>query len=345
MKPIKLFLILIVILCAYVEAFAELSIIHYQRAYELIYHRLYYHKNIPFKDIVFAIENAYLGDTADYDAYNREIDYIVSSLRRQANIYAAYEPTMEMALLRAICSCYSEPNEANRGTPFSYDMLPTIERNYPHYGLVTTLLQTGRGTCRSLPFLFKILADELGVDAYMTLAPKHYFIRHQDSHGNWWNYETTMGRYLSSKAIIELTGLHPTGIYSKLYMSPIRGEELMVVCLDDLMDAYFLRTGRYTDPFTRLCYQFGLTFYPNSLLLKHLYNDKRTVLCERAQEAGIKEEKELKSHPDFRVEYEAVEAIRQRLDSIGYQDWTDESLAKYLLRMRNYMQQHTDEHK
>ena len=165
MKPIKLFLILIVILCAYVEAFAELSIIHYQRAYELIYHRLYYHKNIPFKDFIFAIENAYLGDTADYDAYNREIDYMVSSLRRQANIYAAYEPTMEMALLRAICSCYSEPNEANRGTPFSYDMLPTIERNYPHYGLVTTLLQTGRGTCRSLPFLL------LGV-GFLTKNPR-----------------------------------------------------------------------------------------------------------------------------------------------------------------------------
>ena len=327
------------------NTFAELSIAYYKQAYDLIYRRLYYHQNVPFKDIVFAIENAYLGNTINYDAYCLEIDRITSCIRRQAIIYAQYEPTEEMALLRAICSCYHEPNEANHGKPFSYDMSPTLRRNYPHYGLVTTLLQTGRGTCRSLPFLFKIVADELGVEAYITLAPKHYFITHQDSSGKWWNFETTMGRYLSSKAIIELTGLRPTGIYSKLYMSPIRGEELMVVCLDDLMDAYFLRTGRYTDQFTRLCYQLGLKFYPNSFLLKHLYNDKRTVLCKRAQEAGINEEKELKNHPDFRIEYEAVEAIRQRLDSIGYQDWTDESLAKYLQNMQNYVLQHPNNFK
>ena len=338
----KICIIYVLILFS-LNIFAELSIVHYKRAYDLIYRRLYGIQEVSFKDIVFAIENAYLGDTIDYAAYCHEINRITSCIRRQSVIYSQYEPTKEMALLRAICSCYSEPNEANRGVPFSYDMLPTLKRNYPHYGLVTTLLQTGRGTCRSLPFLFKILADELGVAAYITLAPKHYFIRHQDSSGNWWNYETTMGRYLSSEAIIELTGLRPTGIYTKLYMSPIRNNELMIVCLDDLMESYFLRTGRYTDPFTRLCYRLGLTFYPNSTLLTHYYNDRRTILCERAQKAGIKEEKELKNHPDFCIEYEAVEAIRHRIDSIGYQDWTDESLAKYLLRMRNYVQQNPDE--
>ena len=327
------------------NTFAELSIVHYQQAYDLIYRRLNGIQEVPFKDIVFAIENAYLGNTINYDSYCLEIERITSCIRRQAIIYAQYEPTEEMALLRAICSCYSEPNEANRGVPFSYDMLPTLKRNYPHYGLVTALLQTGRGTCRSLPFLFKILADELGVAAYITLAPKHYFIRHQDSYGNWWNYETTMGRYLSSEAIIELTGLRPTGIYTKLYMSPIRNNELMIVCLDDLMESYFLRTGRYTDPFTRLCYRLGLMFYPNSTLLTHYYNDRRTILCERAQKAGIKAEEELKNHPDFCIEYEAVEAIRHRIDSIGYQDWTEEYLAKYLQRMRNYVQQHPNKFK
>lgn len=336
-------LILILFTLSHV-AHAELSIVHYERAYELIYRDLH-KENVKFKDIVFAIENAYLGDEADYNTYCKEINRMASALREQAKQYAAYEPTEEMALLRAISSCYIEPNEANRGKPFSYDMLPTLQRNYPHYGLVTKLLETGYGTCRSLPFLFKILADELGVNAYITLAPQHYFISHKDAHGRWWHFETTIGRYLTSAAITELTEMHPTGIRTGLYMRPLREEDLMMICLNDLMEAYFLRTGRYTDPFTRRCYTLGLLFYPNSMLLTHLYNDKRTILCERAQRAGIKDSTDLIHHPDFQKEYQYVESIRERIKSIGYQEWTDTYLKRYMQRMRNYVNQHPNEFK
>lgn len=327
----------------HIYAHAEYSIVYYERAYELIYRQLYHQREVPFKDIVFAIENAYLGGSANYDEYNREIERMVSALQRQADTYAYLEPTRDMALLRAISSCYIESNEANHGKPFRYDMLPTLQRNYPHYGLVTTLLNTGRGTCRSMPFLFKILADELGVKAYLSATPNHLFIQHQDARGKWWNFETTAGRYFSIETMVELTGVRPAGIFSKLYLSPFRDNELMIICLDDLMEAYFLRTGRYTDPFTRKCYGVGLLFYPNSSLLIHLYNDSRTVLCERAKEAGIKDTFELAHHPDFAEENKQVNAIKNRIEQLGFQDWGKDELAGYIQRMRDYVEQHPKE--
>ena len=325
-----------------VKAFAELSIVHYERAYELIYRQLYHQREVPFKDIVFAIENAYLGDSANYDEYNQEIGRMVSALRRQAETYSPFSPSKEMALLQAISTCYSQPNEANKGKPFTYDMLPTLRQNHPHYGLVITLLKTGRGTCRSLPFLFKILADELGVDAYITMAPYHYFIQHLDQLGNWWNFETTAGRYLTSAAIMELTETRPAGVRSGLYFHPMNKDELMIVCLNDLIRAYYLRTGRYTDPFVRRCYGVGLLFYPNSILLTHLYNDCRAVLSERAQSAGIKDTIEIKDSA-LREEYLYVESIREGIESIGYQEWTDDYLSQYLQRMQNYVELHPQE--
>jgi len=318
---------------------AELSIIHYERAYELIYSRLYHQRDVPFKDIVFAIENAYLGDSADNKAYNWEIERMVSALRHQAEIYALFMPSIDMAILRAISSCYSEPNEANNHKAFMYDMLPTLRQSHPHYGLVSTLLKTGCGTCRSMPFLFKILADELKVNVYLAMAPNHYFIQHQDHLGNWWNFETTAGCYLTSTAIMELTETRPAGVQSGLYFHPMNEDELMVVCLNDLIKAYYLRTGRYTDQFIRRCYGIGLLFYPNSILLTHLYNDRRTVLCERAKTYGIKDSIELANHPSFQEEYRHVENIKSRIESIGYQEWTDDYLARYLEHMRNYVEQ------
>ena len=328
------------------QVHAEYSIVHYERAYELIYRRLYHQREVPFRDIVFAIENAYSGDSLNYEEYIQEIERMTSALHRQAEAYAPSMPSKEMAIFKAISSCYCEPNEANRGRPFSYDMLPTLRHNYPQYGLVTSLLRTGRGTCRSLPFLFKILADELGVEAYITLAPKHYFIRHQDSWGNWWNFETTIGRYLQSDAIAELTELHPAGIRSKLYMEPLRGNELMAVCLQDLIHAFYLRTGLRSDPFIRRWYGLGLLFYPNcALLLTQLYNDRRALLCNRAIAAGVKDSVELKTRPDFQEEYRYVESIRARIDSLGYQEWSDGYLERYLQRMRDYVAKHPEEFK
>ena len=329
----------------YVCAHAEYSILYYERAYELIYRQLYHQSEVPFKDIVFAIENAYLGGTADYNDYNREIGRMVSALQQQADTYAYLEPTRNMALLRAISSCFVEPNEANHGKPFRYDMLPTLRLNYPHYGLVTTLLNTGRGTCRSMPYLFKILAEELGVEVYLSVAPKHLFIQHQDAMGKWWNFETTSGCYLSSEAMAELTGLRPAGIISKMYMSPLRDNELMIICLDDLMEAYFLRTGRYTDPFTRRCYGLGLMFFPNSYLLIHLYNDYRTVLCEKAKKAGVKDTFELANHPDLAEDNKQVNAIKKRIEQLGFQDWDKDELSDYIQRMRSYVEHHPDEFK
>lgn len=326
------------------DAHAELNIIHYERAYELIYSRLYHLREVPFKDIVFAIENAYMGDSLDYGEYNEAIGYMVSALRHQADTYAGIEPNKNMAMLRAVSSCYMEPNEANHGRPFGYDMLPTLHKGYPHYGLVTSLLKTGRGTCRSLPFLFKILADELGAEAYLALAPNHTFIRHQDANYQWWNFETTIGRYLPDIAIAELTEMRPMGISSGLYMTPLRGNQLMILCLSDLLYAYIHRTGRYSDSFIRRCYGVGLLFFPNNpLLMVHMYNDRRNVLCERARRAGLRDSVELRTNPDFSEENRQVEDIKKRIEQMGYQEWSDDYLSSYMQRMQNYVNQHPDE--
>lgn len=105
-----------------IQLHAEYSIMHYERAYELIFRRLYQQWDVPFRDIVFAIENAYSGDSLNYEEYIQEIERMTSALRQQAEAYAPSMPSKEMAIMRAISSCYCEPNEANRGRPFSYDI-------------------------------------------------------------------------------------------------------------------------------------------------------------------------------------------------------------------------------
>lgn len=116
------YIILICLAWISLQVHAEYSIVHFERAYELIYRRLYHQQEVPFRDIVFAIENAYLGDSLNYKEYIDEIERMTSALHQQAEAYAPSMPSKEMAIFKAISSCYCEPNEANRGRPFSYDI-------------------------------------------------------------------------------------------------------------------------------------------------------------------------------------------------------------------------------
>jgi hypothetical protein len=44
-----------------------------------------------------------------------------------------------------------------------------------------------------MPYLYKILAEELGVDANLALAPNHVYIKHRIKAVGWYNTELTSG--------------------------------------------------------------------------------------------------------------------------------------------------------
>lgn len=58
---------------------------------------------------------------------------------------------------------------------------------------MSKLLDTQKGNCNSMPYLYKILAEELGVDANLALAPNHVYIKHNIKSLGWYNTELTSG--------------------------------------------------------------------------------------------------------------------------------------------------------
>jgi len=44
---------------------------------------------------------------------------------------------------------------------------------------VTKLMRTHTGNCHSLPYLYKILCEEIGAKASLVLGPNHVYIKHR----------------------------------------------------------------------------------------------------------------------------------------------------------------------
>lgn len=67
---------------------------------------------------------------------------------------------------------------------------------------VTNYLWTRRGQCVSMPVLFLILADKLGLDMGLATAPDHFLVRYKNERGRILNLETTSGAYPAREAWI-----------------------------------------------------------------------------------------------------------------------------------------------
>jgi regulator of sirC expression with transglutaminase-like and TPR domain len=74
--------------------------------------------------------------------------------------------------------------------PFSYDH-PNW-KNIPAK-LLSNYLASRRGQCVSMPILFLILGERLGLDLALATAPSHLFVRYRDESGRVFNLETTSG--------------------------------------------------------------------------------------------------------------------------------------------------------
>ena len=117
-------------------------------------------------------------------------------------------------------------SNAGQGTlkhlPYCYDFEDFRgEKDYRKM-FVSKLLRTNTGQCHSMPLLYKLLADRLGVQTYISMAPNHTFISIKDERGNLYRYETTNGHF-TTDAFYLPRHAHPSRKPSLAGRGPGRG--------------------------------------------------------------------------------------------------------------------------
>jgi hypothetical protein len=304
----------------------------FERAYSTIESMLTDKRPLDFSEAVFVVENCMYDGTLDHKWYEAELQRITTGIRKMAFSPAITAPTTDMALNYAIFKFYTEPCPLNNNRPYEYDKESFIKEAGFTGGMVTHLLQTGTGTCHSLPYLYKIIADKVGAAAYLANAPLHSYIRTQDANGKWWNFETTTGHFNSPSFIMESFYVSEEAIRSGLYMTNLTAKETIVQCLYDLLCIYERKTGFYSNGFVRMCYTLGLKYHYADNLHCQQINDLKYQLDKRAWNAGIRSEKALREDAVFGKEYEHIQQLRKEFDAMGYHKYTPEEY------QRNYQQ-------
>jgi hypothetical protein len=124
--------------------------------------------------------------------------------------------------------------------PYAYDHGDPYGRVISHK-LLSHYLAIRRGNCVSMPALFLILADRLGLPVTLSLAPQHVFVRYTDrASGKTFSLETTSGAYPARDVWYrEQMPMTDRAVQSGVYLKTLSRQEDLAVMASTVLEAEF----------------------------------------------------------------------------------------------------------
>lgn len=293
----------------------------YDYAYNEIMKMVNGESSLDFKKAVFLTENAFYSNKLDYKEFCQQIDDIEVKLyqfMRDRNV-----TNHLMGKQFAIFNYMMEPSQYNNNTRMSYDFEDLMGKTDRSKMFVTKLLNTKTGNCHSLPFLYKILAEETKAGAYLALGPNHLYIKHKDDKGLWVNVELTNNSFPRDGWIISSLSITTDAIKKEVYMEPLTLKESVVLCLYDLVLQYRFQFGY--DDFTLKTCDTIIKYFPQCI---YAYMIKSEILDERRKEL-MTANKNQRNGKIIQLETDITKLYSQ-IDSMGYRDMPKEQYERWV---------------
>lgn len=122
--------------------------------------------------------------TIDIDAALKQIDAMVAAVRAM--------PEFGNDKLESLRQYIYEAGPWNDNGPFQYDLDDPEGRQIKNK-LLPTYLASRKGNCVSMPLLFVVLGQRLGLDITASTMPKHLLVKFKSDEYGWINLEATSG--------------------------------------------------------------------------------------------------------------------------------------------------------
>ncbi|WP_420578347.1 hypothetical protein [Ekhidna sp.] len=315
----------------------------YEKAYNEISAMLDDEIDYSFKRAVFNSENAFFNNTLDYDAFQQQIE-ILSGI---AN-YVAQNGTLEydypdrdkiakywgtFMTLKHPLSIPLDSSMVYESTPFEYDFEDFNGDQDWTKMFVTKALFTNSGNCHSLPFLYKIIVEELGEEAWLAMAPNHTYIKHRSMQNGMYNTELTTGHFPTDSWIMASGYIKLDAVVNAVYMDTLSKKESVAVTLVDLAQGYKKKYGEnHNQEFVLKCLDKALEYYPqyvNALILKaeiHKGQYENTM-----NQYGADSPSDLWNDPTLKAQFDQIQAQYAHIHKLGYRKMPDDMYMNWLL--------------
>jgi hypothetical protein len=309
---------------------------------------------LSFKRAVFVTEDAYLGNILDYTKFKGEIALLAKLSRKiseqDALIYNEFDKirvSRYAAVFRLMKDSVKFAIDSTRSfvtKPYSYDFEDFLgEKNWQKM-FVTKLLNSHSGNCHSLPFLYKIICEELGEPAWLAMAPNHMYIKLWSKNTGWYNTELTSGYFPIDAWIMASGYIHLNAVQNRLYMDTLSAKQSIAVCLVDLAKGFEKKAGKDgSTEFVRKCTDLALQHYPNyvnALLLKA--ETMKVVFEQKAKSMGAKSPADAFSNPSAKAAFDEMEKLYFNIHQLGYRTMPKDMYLSWLAELKEHKEKYTN---
>lgn len=324
----------------------------YEEAYKSIEAMLNDEMPYSFKKAVFEVENAYKQGTLDTTYYfaaiktmaqltksvieSRTLKDYPHSDREKVEQYAALYTVMK----DSITVNFSEGQ--GKWSGFTYDFEDIWGDEEWSNMFVSKLLDTHKGNCHSLPYLYKILAEEIGADAHLALAPNHVYIKHRNQKDGWYNTELTSGYFPIDAWIMASGYVHLDGIRNGLYMKALNDKESLALLLIDLAQGFDKRFPENDGTFILQCTEKALAYYPNYINALLLRLETKKMQLQEYAKSKNKEINEIMDDPKGKEVWIDLNHQVRAIHEMGYRQMPKEMYLDWLVSLKEDQEKYTN---
>jgi len=325
----------------------------YQDAYKQITEMLEGKRPISFKKAVFLVENAYLSGNLDTIRMNAQIQFLknlalkVKENRKLKYFEKDYEKVSIYASLFSVMKdsipMINQNGERFIHIPFTYDFNDVFGHQDWKNMFVSKLLDTQKGNCHSLPYLYKILAEELGVgkDTHLALAPNHFYIKHHSLKNGWYNTELTSGIFPMDAWLMASGFIHLTAIQNGVFMKALTEKESIALCLVDLAQGY-QKSQFYDIDFVIKCANKAIEYYPNFVNARILKTEaKGKKIKDILYTYNTNFSDVLKYEKTKKIFYEIQNELTQ-IHDLGYRQMPEDMYLEWLVSLKKEKEKYSN---
>jgi regulator of sirC expression with transglutaminase-like and TPR domain len=173
-----------------------------------------------------------LDPSIDKAAALKQLDGMAAKVRGSFPLGAS-----NLAKLKGLRDYLYQPPLPSGRLPFVYNL--ENDRN-PSAKLLPVYLRTHKGNCVSMPLLFVILGQKLGIPVTLAKAPAHLYVKFQGDNGKWYGVETTSGGGWADDdwQQKQFPSLTVDAIRNGIYLQPLTRTETVSVIAEPLLDTY-----------------------------------------------------------------------------------------------------------
>ncbi|MFR3216461.1 MAG: hypothetical protein ACLTWE_07860 [Dysgonomonas mossii] len=227
--------------------------------------------------------------------------------------------------------------------PYTYDFEDPLGQVDWEKMFVTKLLSTHKGNCHSLPYLYKILADQFNIPCNLAFAPNHIYIKSFSEKSGWYNTELTSATFPIDAWIIASGYVTIDAIRNGLYMDTLSNKQAVANCLVDLAQGYQHKYGKENPEFVIKCCNTTLQYHPtnvNALLTKAEAQKYHIHSLMKAKK--LKKVEELFDDQSIKEMYSEMESIYIWLHKSGYRQMPEEMYMQWLDLLRKEPNKYTN---